>query len=98
MRWAAARARARGAIRWESWPLKRDFGRFKNDLMQTVSETGSRSEAIRSGCFSCLFHRGSVFATTCGAVTFGAMKESLLRGFHVGFFALPEFQSRLLDG
>jgi hypothetical protein len=34
----------------------------------------------------------------CGTVATGTMNQGLLRGFHVGFFALPDFQSRLLDG
>ena len=45
-----------------------------------------------------LFHRGGVFATARGAVALRAMKQGLLRRFHVGFFALPDFQSRLLYG
>jgi len=50
-------------------------------------------ETIRSGCFSCLFHRGGVFTPARGAIALGAMKQSLLRRFHVGLFALPDFQS-----
>src|ERR1035441_8688340 len=46
----------------------------------------------------CLFHFGSVFATARSAVASGAMKQSLLRCFDIGFFAQPNLQSRLLDG
>ena len=49
-------------------------------------------------CRLCSFHHGSVFAKARGAVTAGAMKESLLRCFDIGFFAQPNLQSRLLDG
>ena len=46
----------------------------------------------------CSFHHRSIFATARGAVTSGAMKQSLLRCFDIGFFAQPNLQSRLLDG
>jgi hypothetical protein len=46
-----------------------------------------------SWLFLVLFHRGGVFATARGA-----MEQSLLRRFHFGFFALPDFQGWLLDG
>jgi hypothetical protein len=48
--------------------------------------------------FVCGFHRSRVFATARGAVAFGAMQPRLQRRFHVGCFATPNFQSRLLDG
>ena len=48
--------------------------------------------------FLCLFHRAGVFTTARRAVALGAMKQDLLRRFHVGFLALPDFQSGLLDG
>jgi hypothetical protein len=44
------------------------------------------------------FPSGSVFATARGAVVSGTMKQSLLCRFDVRLFALPDFQSRLLDG
>jgi hypothetical protein len=52
---------------------------------------------LLSDCL-CLFYRGIVFATARGAVALGSMKQGLLRRFYVGLLALPDFQSRLLDG
>jgi hypothetical protein len=47
---------------------------------------------------SCPFHRGIVFATARSPVAAGSMIQSLLRRQHVGLVALPNLQSRLLDG
>jgi hypothetical protein len=43
-------------------------------------------------------HRGIVFATARCAVAPGAMIQSLLCRQHMSLFALPNLQSRLLDG
>src|ERR1035437_8974918 len=47
---------------------------------------------------SCPFHRGIVFATARSPVASGSMNQSLLCRQNVGLLALPNLQSRLLDG
>ena len=44
------------------------------------------------------FHRGAVFAAARSPVAPGSMIQSLLRRQHVGLLAVPDLQSRLLDG
>ena len=49
-------------------------------------------------CWNWYLHRGTVFATAGSPIARGSMIESLLCRQHVGFLALPNLQSRLLDG
>jgi len=44
------------------------------------------------------FHPRRVFATPRGPIAPGTMPQGLLRRFHVGLFAPPNLQSRLLNG
>ena len=55
--------------------------------------------AARCSCTgNCYLHRGIVFATARSPVARGSMIESLLCRQHVSLLALPNLQSRLLDG
>jgi len=47
---------------------------------------------------SCPFHHGSIFAAARSLIAPGSMIQSLLCRRHAGLVALPNLQSRLLDG
>ena len=44
------------------------------------------------------FHDGCVIAPARGAIAADSMEKCLLSCFYIAFLAMPNFQSRLLDG
>jgi len=57
----------------------------------------SRAVGLLASC-SRLFHPGIVFTMERSAIAPGSMIQGLLRLQHVGLLALPDLQSRLLNG
>src|ERR1035437_9944897 len=90
---SSQRRRQQVQRRHHDWTQPQDRA-FTDSLVEV---SASDAKFIDISC-SCPFPRDSVFALARGTVASGAMKERLLSRFHVRLFAVPNLQSRLLDG